>query len=186
MDVKTFAIYAVSYATNRLISGIPFYGVRHWWYRHVIGIRIGAGASVCMGQFVWFTSPSQVRRDGVSIGDHTVINRDCCLDARGPLRIGRNVSISAYSRILTNEHDINDPGFPVTVDAVTIGDYVSIGVNATILPGVTIGEGAVIAAGAVVTRDVEPYTVVGGVPAKPIACRTRPMRYTLAYRPLFE
>lgn len=49
---------------------------------------------------------------------------------------------------------------------VTIGDHVWIGSNATILPGVTIGEWAVVAAGAVVARDVESYTVVGGVPAK--------------------
>ena len=47
-----------------------------------------------------------------------------------------------------------------------MGDYVSIGARAIVLPGVTIGEGAVVGAGAVVTKDVEPFTVVGGNPAK--------------------
>ena len=57
-----------------------------------------------MGQFVWFFSPSQMRHDGVVIGAHALINRDCCLDARGPLRIGRNASISPYVTILTTQH----------------------------------------------------------------------------------
>ena len=50
--------------------------------------------------------------------------------------------------------------------AITIGDGVWLGARAIILPGVTIGEGAVVAAGAVVTKDVEPWAVVGGNPAK--------------------
>ncbi len=57
---------------------------------------------------------------------------------------------------------------------VTVGHDVWIGHNATILPGVTVGNGAVIAAGAVVSKDVEPYTIVGGVPSAPIRRRFEP------------
>ncbi|RGW11920.1 acyltransferase, partial [Ruminococcus sp. AF13-37] len=57
--------------------------------------------------------------------------------------------------------------------------------GAMILPGVTIGEGAVVAAGAVVTKDVEPYTVVGGNPAKYLKDRSHDFNYTIIQPPLF-
>ncbi|MGW8281549.1 CatB-related O-acetyltransferase (plasmid) [Sphingomonas aurantiaca] len=66
------------------------------------------------------------------------------------------------------------PGYPPPVEAVTIGSDVWIGTRALILSGVTIGDGAVVAAGAVVTRDVAPYAVVGGVPARVIRHRFDP------------
>ena len=68
-------------------------------------------------------------------------------------------------------------------EPIVIGDRVWIGMNATVLGGVTIGEGAVVAAGSVVTKDVPPFTVVGGVPARPIKDRERELTYRLAYRP---
>jgi maltose O-acetyltransferase len=55
--------------------------------------------------------------------------------------------------------------------------------GAIVLPGVTVGEGAVVAAGAVVSRDVEPFTIVAGTPARPIAQRTRTLDYELDFRP---
>jgi len=67
-----------------------------------------------------------------------------------------------------------------------IHDHVWIGARAIICPGVTIGEGAVVAAGAVVTQDVEPYTIVGGNPARYIKDRTRDLVYRTRYRPLFD
>jgi acetyltransferase-like isoleucine patch superfamily enzyme len=115
----------------------------------------------------------------VTIGEGSVINWGVTLDGRFPLTIGKNVSISIYSVILTLQHDLNAPDFHLAGAPVTIGDRVFIGTRALILPGVTIGEGAVVAAGAVVTKDVEPFTVVGGVPAKPIATRSRDLTYEL-------
>ena len=60
---------------------------------------------------------------------------------------------------------------PNTAASITVGDYVWIGGRSTVLQGVTIGEGAIVAAGSVVTRDVEPYTVVAGIPARMIKLR---------------
>ena len=63
-----------------------------------------------------------------------------------------------------------------------IGDRVWIAYRATILPEVEIGEGAVIAAGAIVTTNVEPFTIVAGVPARKIGERSRELRYRLNYK----
>lgn len=94
------------------------------------------------------------------------------------LFFGDNVNVGADVRIYTMEHDMTSPDFAMSGEPVRIDDWVFIGSRVTILPGVTIGEGAVVAAGAVVTTDVEPWTLVGGIPARFI--KQRPMvKYTL-------
>ena len=186
VSVKLIALSLLAYVTNHIISAIPFYTLRRLWYARVLGIRMGRGAALAMGQFLWFFSLSQVRRDGVVIGPDSLINRGCVLDARGPLRIGAHVSVSPNVVILTTQHMADHPDFITETKPVTIHDYAWIGMRAMIMPGVTIGEGAVVAAGSVVTRDVPPYTIVGGAPARPIGRRQGPMRYRLAFRPLFE
>jgi maltose O-acetyltransferase len=115
--------------------------------------------------------PGHVRRANVRIGARTWINRQTCLDLRGGLEIGADVSISPNVMIVTAQHDPHDPGFRYVSARVVVEDHVFIGSRATILPGVTVGRGAVIAAGAVVSRDVEPLTIVGGVPARQIGVR---------------
>ncbi len=111
-----------------------------------------------------------------------MINRDVLLDGRKGLRIGNNVSISEGAVILTLEHDPNSPDFANRGATVQIEDYVFVGARAIILPAVTVCRGAVVAAGAVVTHDVAPYTIVGGVPARPISERSRDLHYQLDYR----
>jgi acetyltransferase-like isoleucine patch superfamily enzyme len=95
------------------------------------------------------------------------------------LTIGSNVNISNEVMIWTLHHDYNDADFASTGQAVIIEDYVWLCSRSIILPGVTIGKGAVVAAGAVVTKNVEPYTVVGGIPAKQIAKRNENLTYDL-------
>ncbi|MCX7955692.1 MAG: hypothetical protein N2593_01105 [Patescibacteria group bacterium] len=73
--------------------------------------------------------------------------------------------------IYNSEHDINSPDFNAIDNSIFIDDYCFIGPRAIILPGVKIGKGAVVAAGAVVTKDIPPYAIVGGVPAKIIGER---------------
>jgi acetyltransferase-like isoleucine patch superfamily enzyme len=168
--MKTLLAAATKYATNHVIAHIPSHTVRLAWYRHVLGWRIWPGASM-----------------KVSIGKGSVINHGCLLYTTGGLVIGENVSISAGAWLVTGTHDMNDPLFPDRYMPIAIGNYAWIGTRATILAGVTIGEGAVIMAGAVVTRDVPPYAVVGGIPARFISQRTQQnFSYELNFCPLFE
>lgn len=176
----------VKYATNGVIQHIPFFAARHWWYRRVLGWNLRSGASVLMGQQVQMAG---LRTSGarVSIGEGTVINRGCLLYTTGGLTIGKQVSVSAGVWLVTGTHDMNAPDFPAEFHPIVIGDYAWIGSRATILAGTRVGEGAVVMAGAVVTRDVAPYMVVGGVPARPVGERKlRNPSYDLRFRPLFE
>lgn len=188
---------------STLTGYIPSHRIRLFLYRYFFRIRIGHDSFIH-----WrarFNLPS-----GIEIGDNTVIGNDIFLDGRffrewkngqkrfmtylsdflspkeRPLTIGKNVSIAGDVRIFTMQHDIDDPYFREVAGRVRIEDYAVIGSRAMILPGVTVGRGAVVAAGAVVTKDVAPYTLVGGIPAVFIRNRSRDLRYTLKFARMFQ
>ena len=100
-----------------------------------------------------------------SLGEHAWIY---CLDK---IAIGKNCCIGGDVRLLTGSHDVNSPTFDLVTNPIMIMDDVWIATGAIVLPGVTVGEGAVVAAGAVVTKDVAPWTVVAGNPAKVVKKR---------------
>jgi acetyltransferase-like isoleucine patch superfamily enzyme len=166
------------YLTNRIIACIPLRWARQLFYRKVLKIEIGKGSSIFMD--VWFDTVGRI-----TVGANSTINQRCRLDGRGGLTIGNNVSISAEVCILTAEHDIQSPDFCGRSSPVLIEDYVFVGTRAMILPGVSVNKGAVVAAGAVVTRDVEPYTVVAGIPAREIGRRNSNLDYDCRYRRFF-
>lgn len=186
-----------------LTGYIPSHTIRIFLYRNLFRIKIGKDSSIH-----WrarFNLPS-----GIEIGHNTIIGNDALLDGRfkrewhegenklihyirdfwnskdRSLTIGNNVSIAGEARIFTMEHDVDNPDFAEVGAPVIIDDYAVIGTRVTILPGVHMGKGAVAASGAVVTKDVPPYTVVGGIPAKFIKERSRDLRYTLKFARLFQ
>jgi maltose O-acetyltransferase len=114
-------------------------------------------------------------------GKNSVINFGCYLDNRRKIIIGNNVGIAHDTKIYTLGHDINDPQFKTNGEAVIIKDYAFIFSNVLIMPGVTIEEGAIVLAGSVVIRDVAPYTIVGGNPAKKIKIREAGINYKIQY-----
>jgi acetyltransferase-like isoleucine patch superfamily enzyme len=169
--VRSFLFRVLNYLTNHVVTHVPSFAFRRLWYRHALGMELGDRTLVHLGCYIWFFGRGKTTRAGARIGNYTWINRRCTLDVRGGLTIGENVSVSPGVSILTASHDIHDPGFKLIIFPVVIEDHVWIGTGATVLPNVTIGRGAVVAAGAVVTADVEPLTIVAGVPAKPIGRR---------------
>ncbi|NEU14578.1 acyltransferase [Methylobacterium sp. BTF04] len=154
------------------------YFARHFYMRKMCGIKVGKHTSVHWGCF--FTG------NNIIIDDNSVINRFCYVDGRGPLYIGKNVNISHYTIIHTLTHVTNSPSFHAIAKPVALMDHCWIGARAIILPGVTVGEGSVVAAGSVVVKDVPPYTIVGGNPAKIIGQRTRDLQYKTTYFPFFD
>ena len=102
----------------------------------------------------------------VSIGEMSSIGSGAWVYALDKIMIGKNVCIGEDVRLITGSHDVASFNFDLTTKPITVNDNVWVATGAIVLPGVTIGEGAVIGAGAVVTKDVEPWTVVGGNPAK--------------------
>lgn len=110
-------------------------------------------------------------KNTMEIGDGTWIGQQCFFHSAGGLTIGSNVGIGPAVKIITSRHEADDKSkpilhTPIVFSPVVIEDGADIGIGAVILPGVTVGEGSQVGAGAVVCNDVEPYTIVGGVPAK--------------------
>lgn len=170
--LKPFYHFFAYYITNYIIAFIPLRFVRIVWYKYMLRIKIGKRSFVDMGTY--FLSPWRL-----SIGNYTHINRRCFIDSRafGGVKIGNSVSISHNVSIVSASHDVNDRAFSPTEGEIVIDDFVFIGINAIILKSVHIGKGAVICAGAVVTKDVEPYAIMAGVPAKLIGYRSKNLDY---------
>ncbi len=163
----------------RLAGLIPLYLIRYLIYRSA-GVKIGSKSHLHMG--TQFFDPKNV-----TIGRGTIIGQGAFLDGRDLLLIGDHVDIASDVMIYNSEHDINDEFFTAKNAPIQIGDYVFIGPRAIILPGVKIGKGAVVAAGAVVTKDVEDFAIVGGVPAVKIGERQlKDPHYKLGRARLFQ
>ena len=119
---------------------------------------------------------SNVFRTRLAVGkDATlIIGNNCRLNgttiaATCRVEVGNNCRLAPFSHIMDSDyHDLHDRDQPGQQAAVILEDDVWIGTRSVVLRGVTIHRGAVVASGAVVTKDVPPYTVVGGVPAKVI------------------
>lgn len=127
-----------------------------------------------------------VTGNNISIGDNVVINRKCYLDGRVGIEIHNNVSVSPEVYIVSLEHDPDSADFSGRGCKVVIEDNSWIGARAIITPGIVIGEGAVIGAGAIVTKNIGPYKIAVGVPAREIRDRNHDIRYKCSYFPWFD
>ncbi|PHQ28284.1 acyltransferase [Leeuwenhoekiella nanhaiensis] len=166
------------YFANHVINKIPSHFVRKFYYKKIMGFKIGRGSAINLG--CTFDAARNL-----TIGENSIINENCRIDTRGKVTIGNNVSISSNVTILTADHDMDDDMkgrcFPVNID-----DYVWIGTSVIILPKVSLSKGVVAAAGCLVSKSVPELKVVAGIPAKIIKQRLPSYNYDASYIRLFK
>jgi putative colanic acid biosynthesis acetyltransferase WcaF len=161
-----------------VINRVPLVGARMRLYG-AAGVRIADPARSLIMLHTEILDPGNI-----AIGRGSTVGRNCLLDARGGITLGHDVNVSSFVLLITGTHDVQAcERFTDSYAPIVVGDRAWIATRATVLGGVTVGEGAVVAAGAVVTRDVDPFTIVGGVPARLIGARTPALSYHLAWRP---
>lgn len=163
--------YAIVLFGNVVINKIPSRHVRKWFYQ-LLGADIGNGTFLCRRVEVLLPM-------GLKLADSVAVGWFAELDARGGITIGHDTNISSHVKLITGSHDIDDPDFTADFRPINIGHHCWIGTGAIVLQGVNIGDGAVVAAGAVVTKDIPPFEVWGGVPAKYIKDRPQNMLYKI-------
>ena len=167
-------------------SPLFFHGVwcALWRLADYIPSRLGYAARWAIGRRLLgalgaypHIGPRNIFRDGrnVKIGRNYSAGMFTCYGG-GPITIGDNVRVASFVIFETTNHNFGDVTRPICTQGVlrkpiVIGNDVWIGQRVTVLGGVSVGDGAVLASGAVVTKDVPPFSIVGGVPAKVIGTR---------------
>lgn len=147
-----------SLATFRLLPGPLF----RYWRSAVLrlwGAKIGKRCAIAATAKIW--APWNLE-----VGDYVAIGPRAEIYDVDKVVIGSNITVSQDAYLCTASHDISQLKNPLVTKPIVLGDSTWVAARAIVLSGVTIGEGAVVAAGAVVAKDVEPWTVVGGNPAK--------------------
>lgn len=168
-------LLGLSRVIQKAVSHFPSHRFRLAIYQIVYGLKLGRGVVIYGDVELW-------SMNRIYIGSRSVIGHSCFLDGRRGLTIGEDVNFSSGVWIWTLQHDLRSPTFDTVGGQTIVQDRAWLCSRCTLLPGVTIGEGAVVAAGAVVTKDVAPYTVVAGIPAKPVGERPRNLVYELGDR----
>lgn len=142
----------------------PFHGWRRFWLR-LFGARVDASASIYPSARIWAPWHLEMGRNS-ALGDYV----DCYNVDRVVLEEG--AVVSQYAFLCTASHDISDPGHRLITAPIRLSRRSWVCAGAYVNMGVSLGEGAVVAARAVVVKDVLPWTVVGGNPARFIKPRT--------------
>lgn len=135
------------------------------------GVEIGANTLVMHGAVLHVYNFRDLPHAGIKIGRDSLIGEYSVIRGQGGVTIGDRVFTSPMTQIIAVNHVFADPDRPfieqgITAEGIVIEDDVWLGSACVITDGVRVGKGAVVAAGAVVTKDVQPHTVVGGVPAR--------------------
>lgn len=159
------AAWGFVHSTLFRTSPRPFHRWRAFLLR-CFGAKLGANVHIYPRASIW--APwNLVCDDQATIGDEAIVYNP------EHIVLGSHAIVSQQAYLCGATHDYEDPGFPLIAFPISIGSYAWICARATVQPGVSVGEGAVLALGSVATRDLNPWTVYAGVPARKIKLRTR-------------
>lgn len=130
------------------------------------GARLGRNCHIYPRARIW--APWNLQ-----CGDVVAIADDAEIYNAWPVSLGSHSTISQWAYLCAASHDVDHPEFPMIGSPIRVGARAWVCARATILPGVTLHDGAVLATGAVATKDLEPWSVYGGLPARLIRKRQR-------------
>lgn len=169
--IKSVLYGWIMYTINRL-GKFPSQKYRLFILKHIYLMELSENVVIYHGFHI--RAPWNIK-----VGKGTIIGENAFLDGRNGLLIGDNVNISTGVYIFTEQHDINNPFFESAESGgqVIIGNRAWLSSRTTVLPKVRVGEGAVLASGGLAAKDLEPYGLYGGIPAKKIGERNRDLRY---------
>ncbi len=162
--------YRILFAMGNLPRIKPIQRLRGHYYSHLLG---ACGKNLKLGPGAHIRNPSLV-----SIGNDCYLGEDVQLYAWGEkITLGNNVLIAAGARLISRNHAFENMDAPISSqgyvnEPIVIEDDVWIGFNVIVLAGIRIGKGSIIGANSVVTKDVEPYSIMGGTPARLIRQRS--------------
>jgi len=169
--IKAFLVISYEFIMY-LVFSLPRYRFFIFFKKlllQIMGAKIGNNVVIYPG--VWIT-PGR----NLALGNNVDLAKDVLITSSGGVDIGERTLVGYRTQILSSNHNIPnrknrifDSGH--SHKSIKIYNDVWIGANCVILPGVKIGEGAVVAAGSIVNKNVEAFTIVGGVPAKLIKNR---------------
>jgi putative colanic acid biosynthesis acetyltransferase WcaF len=158
-------LWGVGYLVLFRLSPRPAHGWRSWLLR-CFGAQLGRNCHIYPKCRIW--APWNLRcENGAAIADEAVIYNPA------EVHLGVHAIVSQQAYLCTATHDYDDVEFPMKWAPISVGDYAWICARASVLPGVTIHEGAVLGLAAVATRDLEPWQVYAGNPARRLKARRR-------------
>lgn len=130
----------------------------------LFGAHVGRGARIYASAKVWYPP-------NLTLGDRAVVGPGAILYCMGPMRVGARAVISQRAHLCGGTHDVDDADFQLIARPIEVGADAWVAAEAFVGPGVTVGEGAVLGARSVAVRDLAPWTVWAGNPARQLRAR---------------
>jgi len=178
--MKSHIINFLIYFNNFIISYIPSYTIRYFYYEKVMQFKIGKDVAIHMGT-------KFLARKNFKIDDNSIINQGCMIDNRGGVEIGKNVTLGHQVLLSTADHDFNSSFAKGREGPIILEDYVFIGSRSVVLKDTHLRKGCVVGAMSLVASNLstEEMGIYVGNPAKKIYTRKNAPKYTQYYKRTF-